>query len=84
MLTELAQPAKRVVGTKQIVKKFAADELKMLVVASDAQEHIKQRLLSLAGEKGVPVIHIASMTELGKRCGIAVGSAAAGILKQVP
>ena len=84
MLKELAQPEKRVVGTKQIVKKFAADELKMLVVATDAQEHIKQRLLSLAEEKGVPVIHIASMAELGKRCGIAVGSAAAGILKQIP
>ena len=81
MFAELAQPAKRVVGTKQILKKFAADELKMLFVASDAQEHIKQRLLTLAGEKSVPTVEIKTMAELGRRCGIAVGSAAAGILK---
>ena len=81
MCAELSQPEKRVVGTKQILKKFAADELKMLVVADDAQEHIRNKLLALAQEKNVPVTAFRSMDELGRRCGIAVGSAAAGILK---
>ena len=81
MCTELKQPVKRVVGTKQILKKFAADELEQLFVADNAQEHIRQNLLSLASEKHVAVVHIKTMDELGRMCGIAVGAAAAGILK---
>ncbi|MGI5885330.1 MAG: ribosomal L7Ae/L30e/S12e/Gadd45 family protein [Candidatus Spyradocola sp.] len=72
----------RVVGTKQLLKKLAADGISVLYIASDAQEHIKDKLLPLAKENRVPIVEIETMEMLGEMCGIAVGSAAAGLLKE--
>ena len=77
----LKTPAKRVVGTKQILKKFAKDDICMLFVADNAQESLRQSLLSLARDHGAEVISVRTMEDLGKLCGIEVGAAAAGVLK---
>ena len=84
MYEGLKQSEKRVVGTRQILKKFAVDGIETLIVADNAQEHLKAQLTGLAAEKNVAVITVRTMDELGKMCGIAVGAAAAGILKNIP
>lgn len=82
MATDLCDGPSRVVGTKQLVKQLIANSISVLYLASDAQDHIKDKLLALAGENNVPVIEVESMVVLGRMCGIAVGSAAAGLLKE--
>ena len=81
--TDLRDGRCRVVGTKQLLKLLAVDGVSTLYIAGDAQEHIKEKLLPLARQHGVPVVQVDSMDELGRMCGIAVGSAAAGLLREV-
>ena len=50
-------------------------------VAKDADERVTDNLLELCREKGVEVIGVESMNELGKACGIHVKAAAAAVLK---
>ena len=81
MCESLRQNDKRVVGTRQILKKFACDGIETLIIADNAQERIIQPLVELAAQKNAAVLHVKTMDELGRLCGIAVGAAAAGILK---
>ena len=77
----LKTPSKRVVGTRQILKKFAQDDIRLLFVADNAQEELRRSLLSLAAEHSAQVICVRTMEDLGRLCGIEVGAAAAGVLK---
>ena len=77
----LKTPSKRVVGTRQILKKFAQDDIRLLFVADNAHEELRRSLLSLAAEHGAQVIRVRTMEDLGRLCGIEVGAAAAGVLK---
>ena len=83
MNADLHDGSRRVVGTRQLLKKLAVNGIEAMYIAEDAQEHIKEKLLSLAQANGVEIILVATMNELGRMCGIAVGSAAAGLLKEV-
>ena len=82
MIADLSDSKRRVVGSKQILRRLNADELEVLFVACDAQEHVRRLLLDAARDKGVKLVETQSMAQLGKACGIAVGSAAAGILRE--
>ena len=84
MVSRLKQSENRVVGTRQILKKFAVDGIETLFVADNAQEHLKAQLTALAAEKNAAVIVVRTMEELGKMCGIEVGAAAAGVLRNGP
>ena len=82
MLTELnTASANKVVGAKQVRRAFQDGRVEKLFLAHDADPRVTQPLGKLAEEAGVPVITVPSMKELGTACGIAVGSAAAALLK---
>jgi large subunit ribosomal protein L7A len=53
----------------------------VVYVAADADERIVGPLLACCREKVVEVIEVESMVELGRVCGIQVGSAVAAILE---
>jgi large subunit ribosomal protein L7A len=72
---------KRIVGTKQTTKAVQRNQAKVVYVAADAEDRIIEPLLALCREKSVEVIKVNSMKELGRACGIQVGSAAAAILE---
>ncbi|MCR4420511.1 MAG: ribosomal L7Ae/L30e/S12e/Gadd45 family protein [Clostridia bacterium] len=78
----LRQARKRIVGTKQTTKAVQRNQVKVVYVAADAEEKVVGPLLALCKEKNVEVITVDSMAELGKACGIQVGSAAAAILEE--
>ena len=82
MDTDLQDGKRRVVGTKQLLKQLAAGRVETIYLARDAQAHIRDRLLSLAQEKNISVVEVETMKRLGQMCGIAVGSAAAGLLNE--
>ena len=43
---------------------------------------MRAEIARCAQSQGVPVTEVATMARLGQMCGIAVGSAAAGLLKE--
>lgn len=76
---KVMQASDIIVGTKQTIKALQNGEVKELVVASDADLRITNKVVQAAKEKNVPVIHVESMKKLGKACGIEVGAATVAI-----
>ena len=73
---------KRTVGTNQTMKALMQMVAKQLYIARDADERVVTPVLALAREKGVPVLWVETMKQLGKACGIEVGAAAAAIIEE--
>ena len=88
MNADLTDGRCRVVGTRQLLKKLASDEISVLYVAKDAQREITEKLTALLKQKflaegnRVEIVTVETMEKLGDMCGIAVGSAAAGLLRE--
>ena len=76
---KVMQASDIIVGTKQTIKALQNGEVKELVVASDADLRITNKVVQAAKEKNVPVIQVESMKKLGKACGIEVGAATVAI-----
>ncbi|KJS85061.1 MAG: hypothetical protein JM58_09875 [Peptococcaceae bacterium BICA1-8] len=72
----------KVIGIKQTTKALLKDEAAVLYIAKDAESRVTEPLENLAKEKGVQIIKVPSMKELGKAFGIEVGAATAAILVQ--
>ena len=80
LLRELKNSPK-VVGVKQLRKAIGRDDVSRVFLADDADPAITEPLAVLAAERALPVQRVATMKELGRACGIAVGASAAGLLK---
>lgn len=76
----LKNAGKKAVGTKQTTKAVQKGIAKAVFIAQDAEPRIVDPLRSLCEEKGVEVVMVDSMQELGKACDIEVGSASAAII----
>ncbi|SFJ37696.1 50S ribosomal protein L7ae-like protein [Thermoflavimicrobium dichotomicum] len=68
------------IGTKQTKKAIEQGKAEEVFVAADADPHITDSIVAMCKERGVAVVHVDSMKELGKACGIEVGAATAAIL----
>ncbi|MDI3298949.1 MAG: ribosomal L7Ae/L30e/S12e/Gadd45 family protein [Bacillota bacterium] len=77
-----ARGARRVVGTKQTLKAVQRGQARLVCVARDADRKVIEPLLKLCDENHVAVSWYESMMELGRECGIDVGTAAAAILRE--
>lgn len=76
------QTAPRVtVGTKQTLKALQAGNAAIVYVAQDAEDRVTTPVKRLAESRGVPLVEIATMAELGRYCRIEVGAATAAVLK---
>jgi len=74
----LLQPGTRiVVGAKQLKKALLGGRASRVYLAKNADPAITEPIEALCQQYGVPCAWVPSMTELGKRCGIEVGAAAA-------
>ena len=72
--------SRKCVGIKQSTEAVLEGLAKKAIVASDADNHVKEPFLDLCKKKGVPVEFYETKQELGKACGIDVGAACAVIL----
>lgn len=81
MLEKLECAKKKTVGTKQTMKAVQSGKAKIVFLAEDADNHVTNPIYDLCKAKGVEVIKVTSMMEVGKACKIEVGSAVAAILK---
>lgn len=81
MLSELKNGIK-VAGAKQVRRAIADGMAARVFLAKDADPRIVSPLLTFCEEKSVPVETACTMAELGAACGLAVGSAAAAVMKR--
>ncbi|HPF88258.1 MAG TPA: ribosomal L7Ae/L30e/S12e/Gadd45 family protein [Candidatus Limiplasma sp.] len=77
----LRNPAKRVVGTKQVLRAVKSGKAAKVYLCKDADEFIYRQVESACEEHSVPIVAAESMETLGKLCLIGVKTAAAAILK---
>lgn len=70
---------KKLVGVKQTTKALEKGALRVVFIASDAEDRIVQPLLKTCNENNIAVVFVESMGVLGKVCGIEVGAAAAAL-----
>lgn len=78
----LRKAVKKTIGTKQTMKAVQRNAATLVYVAKDAEPHVVDPLINLCKEKGIEVVTVDSMKELGKACGIEVGSASAAVIAE--
>ncbi len=71
----------KVVGTRQVLKGIASDELRCVVMSEDADEALKEKIVAMAQSKNLEIHTVKSMVWLGKVSEVAVKTAVVGILK---
>ncbi len=71
----------RAVGASQTAKAVRGGRARLVLVARDADRKVTEPVIRAAQERGVPLVEVDSMRELGRACGIAVGAAAAAVLE---
>ncbi|MGI6712033.1 MAG: L7Ae/L30e/S12e/Gadd45 family ribosomal protein [Bacillota bacterium] len=81
MNLDALKDSKKVVGTKQTLKAVQKNIAVKVFVAEDAETRVLMPLFELCSEKNIEVIKVESMAELGKACGIDVGTASAAIVQ---
>lgn len=78
---QILKDSKKVVGTKQTTRVLNENAVKLVFIANDAEEHVIQGIKSLSHEKGIEVVYVDTMKELGKACNIQVQAACVAVLK---
>lgn len=78
----LESAKKKIVGTKQTLKALEKGLAKKVFIATDAEQHVIKPLIRQCDEKGIPVVMVDTMKNLGKACGIEVGCAAAALVEE--
>ncbi|MDS1030412.1 ribosomal L7Ae/L30e/S12e/Gadd45 family protein [Bacillota bacterium LX-D] len=76
----LKNATKKTIGTKQTIKAVQRGAALVVYIAKDAEPRVLDPLVKLCQEKGLEVVMVDSMLELGKACGIEVGSASAAVV----
>jgi len=80
MLDKLKKASKKIIGTKQTLKAINKEQVSIVFIAQDAEEHVVLPLKEMCREKGIEIVSVSTMKELGEACGIQVGAASAAIL----
>jgi len=68
-----------IVGTKQTIRALQSNEVIEVIVAKDASGKVTQQVVELAQGLNVPCTYVESKKQLGKACGIDVGTSTAGV-----
>ncbi len=70
----------KVIGLRQVMRGIRDGRVRCVLVAADAEEHIKLELGNQCEAKGVKLVSVPSKEELGRASGIDVDCAAVGII----
>lgn len=73
-----------VAGQKQTAKAVRSGQAAEVFLAQDAAPRVVEGIRVLCEREGIALSTVATMKELGKRCGIDTGAAAAARLKAQP
>ncbi len=80
MISQLRKKQMRVVGFKETLKAITAGQVRVVYLAKDADEPIKDQIIKACDNNQIPLEMIERKTYLGEACGIDVGSATAALL----
>ena len=72
--------SEKVVGLKQVRRAVTEGRVNLVFLACDADPRLTESLEELCSEHGVATVWDYTMAQLGKACGIAVGTAAAAVV----
>lgn len=78
---EKLDEAKKVVGTRRLLRAIADGEIREAFIARDADLFIVRQVKKACTEAGVRMTEVETMKELGKACGVEVKTASAGLKK---
>lgn len=81
ILKMLSRPKNRLAGLKQVLRALENGKAEAVVLADDADDHIRRRVKSLCQTQGVPCVDGPTMGELGRLCRLDVGTAVACTLR---
>lgn len=81
IVLENLKSGKKTVGIKQSLKAVENGTAKIVYIAEDADEKVKNSIKNAIGNRPLEVFHVDTMKQLGKACGIEVGAAVACLLK---
>lgn len=81
MPARLKNAKRKLVGTKRTYRALKEDQVLVCYVARDAEPKVTEPLRRQCMDRRLEIVHVDSMKELGRYCGIDVGAAAAAILK---
>ena len=71
--------SEKVVGLKQVRRAVTGGSVNLVFLACDADPRLTEALEELCNAHGVATVWDYTMAQLGKACGIAVGTAAAAV-----
>jgi ribosomal protein L7Ae-like RNA K-turn-binding protein len=80
-IKKLINNSSALVGMRQVLKACAKGALRCVILASDADEGICDKVLQACAQHNTEVVMFPSKRELGKLAGIEVASAVVGIQK---
>lgn len=78
----LLKARKKTIGTKQTIKALERGQARVVYVALNAERHVVEPIVLLAQSRGIPVVKVDTMQELGRACGIEVGCASASVTEE--
>ena len=81
MSLEALKTAKKAIGAKQTIRAIEKGTAVIVYLAEDADSRITQPIRELCKGKNITAEMVATMSEIGKACGIEVGAAAVAITK---
>lgn len=80
MLEDLRKTDQRTIGTKQTIKAVEDGSARVVFLANDADEFIRNRVEVACKQAQVAIRNVESMSILGEACEIEVGAATAALL----
>jgi large subunit ribosomal protein L7A len=80
-MLEKLKTANKVVGIKQLKRALKDRTAQTVFLAEDADPRLMEPLRAACEQAQVELVLVPTMQELGKACSIAVGAAAAAILR---
>lgn len=80
-MLEKLKNARKVVGTRKLVRAVQAGEIAEAYLADDADLFILRQVKDACAQANVRIVSVETMKALGTACGVEVPTAAAGVLK---
>jgi large subunit ribosomal protein L7A len=80
-MLEKLKTSKKVVGIKQLQRALKEHTASVAYLAQDADPRLMEPLREACLAADVELVEVPTMQELGKACSIAVGAAAAAVLR---
>ena len=71
----------KTVGTKETLKAIEKNKVAAVFIAKDAENRVVEPVRRACLEKGVKILEVETMAELGHACHLSVGAAACAVIQ---